>query len=260
MIQMQKKRKNLKKMKPKPSKSETKSFSLVSVLKSSAKFVLLFKKTFIVWILINFLFLFSFDFIPNGWTNSLSILWLILYYIYWCVFIRFVQKHVPYFSLIRIFNGLIPASKIMFINISIYLVIIITPYLLMFMGFDGKFLEFFERYMELIQSHHSLPGVTLFYIFMLLISPYTLIRPYLAWISSLVGKSRSITDAYKRTKGNYINFILCAIAVSVVLLLAYYIDTAYKTNITIYLMSIFSIYFNVVFINIYKIFYKSSRH
>ena len=260
MIQTQKKRKSLKKMKSESSKSETKSFSLVSVLKSSAKFVLLFKKTFIVWILINILFLFTFRFIPNGWTNSLSILWLILYYIYWCVFIRFVQQHIPYFSLIRILNGLIPASKIMFINISIYLLIIITPYLLMFMGFDGRFLEFFERYMELIQSHHSLPGVTLFYLFMLLISPYTLIRPYLAWISSLVGKSRSITDAYKKTKGNYINFVLCAITVSAVLLLAYYIDTAYKTNITIYLMSIFSIYFNVVFINIYKIFYKSSRH
>lgn len=259
MIQMQKKRKSLKKMKSKPSKSETKSFSLVSVLKSSAKFVLLFKKTFIVWSLINFLFLFVFSLIPNGWTNSLSILWLVLYYIYWCVFIRFVQQHIPYFSLIRIFNGLIPASKIMFINISIYIVIVIMPFILMFMGFDGRFLEFFERYMELIQSHNSLPGITLFYLFMLLISPYTLIRPYLAWISSLIGKSRSIADAYKRTKGNYLNFVLCAVTVSAVFILSYYFDTAYKTNITIYLMSVFSIYFNIVFINIYKIFYKNNN-
>ena len=258
MIQMLRKRKNLKKMKSKSSTPEIRSFSLISVLKRSAKFILVYKKTFLVWSFVNFLFLFVFSLIPNGWTNSLSILWLVLYYIYWCIFIRFVQKHVPYFSLIRIFNGLIPASKIMFINISIYMLIIITPFILMFMGFDGKFLEFFERYMELIQSHHSLPGITLFYIFMLLISPYTLTRPYLAWICSLVGKNRSIIDAYKRTKGNYINFVYCAITLSVVLILSYYVDATYKTNVTMYLMSFFLVYLNIVFINIYKIFYKNS--
>lgn len=246
----------MKKTRSKTSSKENREFSLLTVLKGSAKFVLLYKRTFFLWCLTNFAFLYAFNFIPNGWTNSLSILWLVAYYIYWCVFIRYVQQHPPYFSAIRIFNGLIPASKIMFINICIYLVVVIVPYIPLFMGFRDKYLEFFEKYMGVLQSHDSLPGKTLFYLLMLLLSPYTISRPYLAWISSIIGKSRSIIDAYKKTRGNYWNFILCALVMSSVLYVSYYIDTLYKINTLIYLMAVFPVYFNIVFIGIYKIFYK----
>ncbi|MBO5441398.1 MAG: hypothetical protein J6A09_02390, partial [Alphaproteobacteria bacterium] len=97
---------------------------------------------------------------------------------------------------------------------------------------------------------------TSFYIFMLLISPYTLSRPYLAWISSLIGSSRSIIDAYKRTTGNYWNFVLCAFVMSALFFISYYIDTIYDINTLIVLMSVFPVYFNIVFIDIYKVFYK----
>ena len=235
---------------------ERRSFALSAVLKSSAKFVLLFRRTFILWCLATFAFLLLFRFIPNGWTNSLSILWLVAYYVYWCVFIRYVQQHPPYFSLIRIFNGLIPASKIMFINISIYLIVVILPYIPLFMGFRDKYLEFFEAYMGVLQSHDSLPGKTLFYLFMLLLSPFTISRPYLAWVSSLIGKSRSIIDAYKKTRGNYWNFVLCAGVMSSLFMVSYYIDTIFHLDTLLYLMSVLPIYFNVVFIGIYKVFYK----
>lgn len=256
MTRMQKEMMVLKKTKNKPQITEKKAFSLIIILKSSAKFALLFKHTFIIFCLINFLFLYIFSMIPNGWTNSLSIIWLVAYYVYWCVFIRFVQQHPPYFSIIRIFNGLIPASKIMFINIFIYLIIVVLPYIPLFMGFRETYLEFFERYMEAMQSYNSLPGKTLFYIFMLLLSPWTLSRPYLAWISSLIGKSRSITDAYKKTKGNYWNFVQCAVVMSALFTIFYYVDTIYKTNTLLFLMSVFPIYFNIVFIDVYKFFYK----
>ncbi len=252
----QKKGKSLKKTKSKIKLKEKRSFVLSAVLKSSAKFVLLFRRTFILWCLANFTFLFVFSFIPNGWTNSLSILWLVAYYVYWCIFIRYVQQHPPYFSLIRIFNGLIPASKIMFINISIYLIVVILPYVPLFMGFRDKYLEFFEQYMGILQSYDSLFGKTLFYLFMLLLSPYTISRPYLAWISSLIGKNRSIIDAYKKTHGNYWNFVFCAAVMSSLFMVSYYIDTIFHLNTLIYLMSVFPVYFNVVFIGIYKIFYK----
>lgn len=256
MIQMQRKRVILRKTKSKNKPQEVINFSLMTVLKSSARFVWLYKRTFLLWSLVNFVFLYVFSCIPNGWTNSLSILWLVVYYVYWCVFIRYVQQHRPYFSLIRIFNGLIPASKIMFINISIYLVIAITPFIPLFMGFREQYLEFFEHYMALMETNHSLTGKMLFYIFMLLISPITLTRPYLAWISSIIGKTRSIVDAYKRTRENYWTFVLCALVVSAFFIISYDIDTIYKINTLIYLMSVLMVYFNVVFINIYKIFYQ----
>ena len=260
MIRMQKKRKVLKKTKLKSAAAEMRSFSLWCVLKSSIKFILLFKRTFLLWCLANFAFLVVFRQIPNGWTNSLSILWLVAYYVFWCVFVRHIQQHPPYFSLIRIFNGLIPASKIMFINIIIYLVLVIAPYIPLFMGFREKYLEFFEQYMAVLQSHNSLPGKTLFYVLMLLLPPYTISRPYLAWLSSLIGKSRSIIDAYKKTQGNYWNFVFCAVVMSGLFALSYFIDVTYKTSSLIFVMSVLPIFFNVVFIDIYKVFYKRRKN
>ena len=117
---------NLKKMRRKKiSFPEIKDFSLLSILKSSTRFVLLFKHTIIFWSVINFILLYMFSTIPNGWRNSLSILWLVGYYIFWSIFIRYILQHRPDFSLIRIFNALIPSSKIMFINIALYILITI---------------------------------------------------------------------------------------------------------------------------------------
>lgn len=247
----------MKKMKhKKTAKPERRKLSLWLTLKSSARFVLLFKRTFFFWCLANLSFLLIFRLIPNGWTNSLSILWLVAYYVYWCVFVRHIQNHPPYFSLIRIFNGLIPASKIMFINISIYVGLLILPYIPMVMGMRDRYLEFFEQYMSVLESYNALCGKILFYLFMLLLSPYTLSRPYLAWISSIIGKNRSIIDAYKRTRKNYWAFVACGSFVSAPLLLAYLIDVIYNIDILIYIMTVLPIYFTIVFIDIYKVFYQ----
>lgn len=254
MIRMQKmEQKNLRKTKPKSSVAEIKTFSLFSQLKSSIKFIWLYKRTFFLWCLTNFSFLYLFKCIPNGWTNSLSILWLVAYYVYWCIFIRYVLQHKPYFSLVRIFNGLIPASKIMFMNISIYLVIAITPFIPLFMGFRERYLEFFEKYME---YHDGLLGEILFYLCLILISPFTISRPYLAWISSLVSKSRWIIDSYKRTHHNYVNFVKLALIIAIILIASHYIDTFCHINTMIVIMSVLPVYFNIVFINIYKVFYQ----
>ena len=226
------------------------------ILKSSTKFVLLFKTTMLVWCLINFALLYIFNLIPNGWRNSLSILWLIAYYIFGSMFIRYILQHRPYFSLIRIFNGLIPSSKIMFMNIAIYIIIVLIPFIPLLMGFRDKYIEFFESYMIILQSNASLSGKIIFYCFMLLISPYTITRPYLAFISSQVAKSRSIMDAYKRTKNHYKSFVMYGLMISLPFIISYYIDKTYNANTLIYIASILTIYFNIISISIYKCFYK----
>ena len=246
-------------MKHKTTNIDIKEFSLVSIFKSSNKFIWIHKKIILLWLAINYVFLSIFTLIPNGWTNSLSILWLVIYYVYWCVFVRYIQQHRPYFSLIRTLNGLIPTSKILFINIFLYVLIVTLPYVPLFMGFRDKYLEYFENYMQFIESYNSIPGKTIFCIFLLLISPYTISRPYLAWISSLIGKSRSIMDAYKRTRGNYWAFVLCLSTMSLICILAYGIDTIYQSNILFFVMPIFTSYFNIVFISIYKVFYQHRK-
>lgn len=260
MTQKQRNIQILRKMKHnKISFPEIKDFSLSSVLKSSTKFVLLFKSTIFVWCAINFSLIYLFSMIPNGWRNSLSILWLVSYYIFWSIFIRYILQHRPYFSLIRIFNGLIPSSKIMFINIAIYVLIVVIPYIPLLMGFGDTYLDFFEAYMLVLESHKTLLGKLLFYCLMILISPYTITRPYLAFISSLVGKSRSIVDAYKKTQGNYWRFVFYAFIMSSLFAISYYIDTIYNLNTVMIVMTILPVFFNVVFINIYKNFYKRKK-
>lgn len=256
MIRTQKKVENLRKTKSKSRFIEVRTFSLLKALKSGIRFVRLFKLAFILWCMVNLALLYIFRLIPNGWTNSLSILWLVSYYVFWSVFIRYIQQHQPYFSLVRIFNALIPTSKIMFINISICILLKILPYIPFFMGFRERYLEFFENYMAIITRPDSFVGTSLFYILMLLISPYTITRPLLAYISSLIGKNRSIMNAYQRTKGNYWGFVLLGFIMSSLCIFFYYIDTSYKLDTTIYLMSVLPLYFSVVFLNIYKAFYK----
>ncbi len=256
MILMLKRKQILRKTQNRSKNTEYKTFSLLSVLKSSIKFAYTHKKVFLSWCFANFIFLYVLSLIPNGWKNSLSILWLMGYYLFLCTFVRFIQQRQPYFSLIRIFNGLIPVSKIMFMNISIFILTIIFQYVPMLMGFQHKYLDFFEKYMGILQSHEGLPEKTLLYLFMVTISPYTICRPCLAWISSLVGKSRSIMDAYKKTKGNYWKFLLCFVFLSALFLITYYIDTIYGLKTKVLIMSIWIIYANIVFINLYKIFYK----
>lgn len=246
-------------MKHKTSNTDIKELSLVSVLKSSNKFIWIYKKTILLWLCINYFLLYIFTLIPNGWTNSLSILWLVIYYIYWCIFIRYIQQHRPYFSLVRTLNGLIPTSKILFINIFLYVLIVTIPYIPLFMGFRDKYLECFEEYMRFIESYNAIPGKTLFFIFLLLISPYTISRPYLAWISSLIGKSRSIMDAYKKTQGNYLTFVWGLTITSSICILFFVIDTVYKTRTLFLIMPIFTIYFNILSIVLYKFFYKNRK-
>ncbi len=235
---------------------EINKFSLLGALKSSTKFVLLYWQTALFWSILNLILLFVLKSIPGGWTNSLSILWLVSYYIYWNMFFRYILQHQPYFSLIRIFNGLVPVSKIMFINIGIYVMLIIIPYIPLLMGFRDKYLEFFEAYMDILELNNSLYIKAMFYILMLLVSPYTIMRPYLAFISSIVGKSRSIMDAYKKTKGHYWRFVGCATIMSSAFALSTYINTVHHVDITIYLMAFLLTYFNIIFINMYKYFYK----
>ena len=246
-------------MKHKSLNTDIRELIPISVFNKSNRFVWMYKKTILLWLFVNYALLYVFTLIPHGWTNSLSILWLVAYYIYWCIFVRYIQQHRPYFSLIRTLNGLIPTSKILFINILLYVLILTIPYVPLLMGFRDKYLECFESYMRFIESYNSIPGTVLFCLFLLLISPYTISRPYLAWISSLIGKSRSIMDAYKKTGGNYWEFVVCLGIISSICIISYGIDMVYKTETMFFTMPIFTTYFNIVFIFIYKTFYQRRK-
>ena len=102
--------------------------------------------------LANFAFLSAFALIPDGLSNPLSIVWLMLYYIYWCGFFRVYFKKKPYFLTMDIFGSIIPSTKIFFITVLAAFLLIILLYLPLFMWFNEKYLLFFEKYMEALQN------------------------------------------------------------------------------------------------------------
>ena len=49
--------------------------------------------------------------------------------------------------------------------------------------------------------------VTALALVLLLVSPIIFFRPMMAWISSVIGRSGSLRNAWRRTKGNYLRFL-----------------------------------------------------
>jgi hypothetical protein len=91
----------------------------------------------------------------------------------------------------------------------------------------------------------------------ILVSPMLAYRPFLAWISSLIGRSGSLRFAWKKTKGNYVEFLLVAIitnlSVAFVRWLVMYLGG--NDYITLLFVAPVFIYFNVLSAKIYEFFF-----
>ena len=209
--------------------------------------------------LINFVFLGAFALIPGGLSNPLSIVWLMCYYVYWCGFFRVYFKKKPYFLTMDIFGSVIPSTKIFFITVLAAFALIILPYLPLFMGFNEKYLLFFEKYMQALQNAEaSILNQIVLSVILLIISPLIICRPYFAWISSLQGLNASMRKAFRKTEGNYWRFVWIMIVLNLPCLAVYELDKYIGCHgwLSVGFYSIFFIYLNLVFAKLYDFFYN----
>lgn len=209
--------------------------------------------------LVNFIFLSAFALIPGGLSNPLSIIWLMFYYVYWCGFFRVYFQKKPYFLTMDIFGSIVPSTKIFFITVLAAFLLIILPYLPLFMGFDDKYLLFFEKYMEALQNvEASILNQVVLAVILLIISPLIICRPYFAWISSLQGLNASMRKAFRKTEGNYGNFMLIMLILNIPCLIVYELDMYLECHgwLSVGFYSIFFIYLNLVFAKLYEFFYN----
>ena len=209
--------------------------------------------------LANFVILGAFALIPGGLSNPLSIVWLLCYYVYWCGFFRFYFKKKPYFLTIDIFGSIVPSTKIFFITVLAAFLLIILPYLPLFMGFNEKYLLFFEKYMQALQNAEAnIINQIILSAVLLIISPLIICRPYFAWISSLQGLNGSMRKAFHKTEGNYWRFVWIMIVLNLPSLAIYEMDKYLGCHgwLSVGFYSIFFIYLNLVFAKLYDFFYN----
>ena len=195
-----------------------------------------------------------FNLLPNGFSNPFSLLWAVGYYVFWCVFFRFYYQKKPYLSWRKVFSSAIPSSKMVFITFLLMFFLLMVPYIPLLMGFNNKYLTFFEHYMEALQAPEtSLLNVTIFSIIFLFLSPIAFVKPYLAWISALQGYSGSIRKVFKKTKGNYFAFLKLMFFLNLPCFFIYQADTLLNCHgwFSVGFYSIYLIYANIVFAKVY---------
>lgn len=169
--------------------------------------------------IVNFAFLGMFSIFVKTISGSLFLPWVCAYYAFWFAFFRFYYNKKPYLMTKQIFGTLVPSTKILFIVFSLTLMVILLPFLPLFIGYNEEYAFFIDKYMSSIQTigqngadgtKNILPVIIL-HIILLFLSPIIIIRPMFAWVSSLIGRSGSIRNAFNNTHGNYFNFLLLSL-------------------------------------------------
>lgn len=163
-------------------------------------------KSMLTFTLISLLLLIaSFQFM-GGSSNPLFLLWAIVYYVFWCFFFRFYFKRKPYLMVRKIFNSLIPSTKILVLTMAFATLLVVLPFAPLFMGLP---LEFTDKYTYFLKEYMQESPIVDFALNMILIfvSPIIFYRPFFAWISSVIGRSGLLKTAFAKTEGNYWHFV-----------------------------------------------------
>lgn len=199
--------------------------------------------------------------IEGGFSNPLSLIWSVAYYIFWCVFFRMYYQKKPYLSFKKIGASVLPSTKMFFMTFSLILLLVLLPYIPLLMGFHNRYLALFEKYMANIEAPQmSLYDTAVFSLIFLVISPIVFCRPYLAWISSLQGCSGSIKKVFKKTKGNDMQFVYLMFLLNLPCFAVYGLDTLLGCFgwFSVIFYSIYLLYFNIVFAKVYDFFYQQA--
>ena len=185
--------------------------------------------------------------------------WPVLFAIYvlWGSFFRYYLGRKPYLDLNAFFNSLVPSTKIVVLSVVICSLLIILPLIPLFLDLP---LEVRDKYLHFLQSDFEQDEgmlVVLANLMFIVVSPAVAYRPFLAWISALVGRSGSLRFAWSKTKGNYAEFLLIAVITNLTIMAARLLVWNLGGNdyITLMFVAPVVIYFNVVAAKAYEFFF-----
>ena len=125
----------------------------------------------------------------GGWANPLFLPWGILVYLFWYGFFRFVFGRKPYLKNRRFWESLIPATKIVMLAFIFATFLLLLPYAPYAMNVPVEVKEN--------------------------MAPQVILRPFMAWLNAIIGRSWSIMTAWNRTQGSYFVFFVLAMLIDI---------------------------------------------
>ena len=212
----------------------------------------------------NLAYMLLFKSIHGGISNPLSLLWLIGYYVFWCVFYRYYYGLRPYFFLKAVSGSLKPSTKAVILLFLVMVIIAFMPMVPLLLGYDELYLDFYERY---IQTIEGLSGKTtqvtpifvilLIYFIFSLLAPFLICKPYMSWIASLCRRSMSFAEAGNKMRGNYLSLVFISFVLVIPEALATRVDNLWQLQdwFNYGFNALLFLYTNIVFAKMYDFFY-----
>ncbi len=189
------------------------------------------------------------------WKSVILFPILIVAYAFWGYFFRMYFNRKPYFQVSSIFYSMVPSTKIVVLTMLFLTLLVVLPYAPLFLGFSADFNDrythFLQRYMQ--DSDWVDLGLN---IMLVLVSPWLIYRPFLAWISALIGRSGKLRFAWEKTRGNYFEFLVIAIMFNLVSMIL--LQVAQGLSMPLYVLmlplSLVFLFLNIVLAKIYEFF------
>ena len=177
-------------------------------------------------------------------------------YVLWGMYFRFYFNRRPYFDYKVLFNSLVPSTKIVVLTVVIGTILIVLPILPLFISNSPEFIDEYTLFLQGDVENQGMLFLIANALFMLM-SPVLAYRPFLAWISSLVGRSGSLRMAWKKTKGNYFEFLFIALITNLSIAFVRWLVMYLGGNdyITMLFVAPVFIYFNVLSAKAYEFFF-----
>lgn len=231
-----------------------KKLPLKIVLADALNFCLRFRQQVLLFSGLNYLFCAA---AAYSWKSFWFWPVLVLMYMLWGGLIRWYFKRKPYLQPEALFYSMIPSTKIVVLSVLIVSAVLLLPVAVFFIpGLPAEFISGYSHFLQVTMQESDIMD-TIVNLIMVLLSPVIFYRPVLAWISALIGRSGSFHQAWNRTKGNYWEFLLLAIAFDLLCALIY--KGGLSIGISIYLLflplSFLLIYSNLVLCRIYEVFF-----
>lgn len=181
---------------------------------------------------------------------------LVLIYAVWGMFFRYYEDRRPYFEIKALFNSLIPSTKIVMLTVIIGLVLVVLPFIPLFLSSSAEFSEKYLRFLQGDFEDRDMLALIANVLFILL-SPLIAYRPFLAWISALNGRSGSLKQAWEKTRGNYAEFLVIAVFTNISITFARWLIFRIGGNdyMTLLIVSPVVVYFNVIAAKAYEFFF-----
>ena len=233
--------------------TDIKKLPLSEILLDSWKYCIAYKKIALVLTVIVYavgaLALFS-------WKHICFLPIMLAVYVLWGMCFRFYFNRRPYFDYKVFFNSLIPSTKIVVLTVVIGTLLILLPILPLFISTSPEFLNSYSLFLQGdVEEKGTL--ILIANVLFMLVSPMLAYRPFLAWISSLIGRSGSLRLAWKKTKGNYFEFLLIALITNLSIAFIRWLVLYLGGNdyITMLFVAPVFIYFNVLSAKTYEFFF-----